>query len=195
MSDPRVYHSKTELLRSIIKPLPAANHATDCPFRDLERMLEGYEKNWGLNLDPDFQRGHVWTAAQRIAYLEGIYRGTVGESQRTIQFNAPHWETEDHGGDLPNEIQILDGLQRLTTVRMFMAGKLRIFNGLHVDDFEGSNYSTRMAVYRLRFTIHNFAWRKDVLQWYISVNEGGSPHAPEEIDRVKALLAITGNQN
>lgn len=92
MSEQSVFDSKTTLLDSIIQPIPDPHYTIDSPFIDLERMLEGYHNNWGLNLEPDFQRGHVWTDAQRISYMEGILRGTVGESQRVIQFNAPHWD-------------------------------------------------------------------------------------------------------
>ena len=191
MSDLISYESKNTLLKSIINPLPDPNYTVDAHFITLERMLDGYQRDWGLNLDPDFQRGHVWTLEQRVAYLEGVFRGTVGDSQRVIQFNAPHWESEQHGGDLPSEIQIVDGLQRLTSIRQFMAGELRIFNGLHVEDFDGSRYSPRMGQYRLKFSIHNFIWRRDLLSYYLDINTGGTPHSLEEIDRVKGLLAAT----
>lgn len=181
--------SKTALLNRIIKPLPNPRHTVDCPFIDLEWMLDGYQKNWGgLNLEPDFQRGHVWTKAQRIAFMEGIFRGTVGENQLRIQFNAPHWEDEHHGGDLPNEIQVVDGLQRLTTVRLFIAGELRIFDGLQVGDLDESHYSTKKPCYRLLFAMHNFSRRADLLRYYLDINAGGTPHSASEIQRVRALL-------
>ncbi|MFM5363260.1 DUF262 domain-containing protein [Aeromonas veronii] len=120
------YEEKNAALDAIICPLPNPRYTIDAPFRYIEHMLNGYDKDWGgLNLDPDFQRGHVWTPEQRVAFMGGIFRGTVGDSQRIIQFNAPHWDNH-HGGDLPNELQIVDGLQRLTTVRMFMAGEFAI---------------------------------------------------------------------
>lgn len=30
---------------------------------------------------------------------------------------------------------------------------------------------------------------KDVLQWYIEMNEGGTPHTKEEIQKVKDMVA------
>lgn len=185
------YDSKSALLRSIINPLPQPNYSVDVTFSGLEGALERYKRDWGLNLDPDFQRGHVWVHEQRVAYLEGVFRGTVSDSQRVIQLNAPHWDNERHGGDLPNEIQIVDGLQRLTAVRKFMAGDLRIFDGLHVSDFDGSSYSTKMALYRLRFNIHSFAWRRDLLAYYLDINTGGTPHSEAEIERVRGLLSAS----
>ncbi len=30
----------------------------------------------GLNLDPDFQRGHVWTTRQQVKFIEFLLRGS-----------------------------------------------------------------------------------------------------------------------
>lgn len=37
--------------------------------------------------------------------------------------------------------------------------------------------------------INDLQYEKDVLQWYIEMNEGGTPHTKEEIQRVKDLLS------
>lgn len=183
------YESKNAELYMLIRPLPNPRYTIDASFRYIEHQLDGYAKDWGgLNLDPDFQRGHVWTDDQRIAFMEGIFRGAVGDSQRIIQFNAPHWDGENHDGDLPNEIQIVDGLQRLTTVRMFMAGEIEIFGGLKASDLDGSHFSVNRPNYRLQFAMHNFANRADLLRYYLSINSGGTPHSQSEIERVRKLL-------
>ena len=184
------YEEKNAALDQLIRPLPNPRYTIDVSFRYIEHQLNGYEQDWGgLNLEPDFQRGHVWTYEQRVAFIEGIFRGTVGDSQRIIQFNVPHWDDENHGGDLPNEIQIVDGLQRLTTVRMFMAGEIAIFGGLKASDLDGSKYAVNRPSYRLQFAIHNFANRADLLRYYLAINSGGTPHSTSEIERVKGLLA------
>lgn len=41
----------------------------------------------------------------------------------------------------------------------------------------------------IRVNINNLQTRKEVLQWYIEFNSGGTVHTKEEIDRVKELLA------
>ncbi|MGS3149145.1 DUF262 domain-containing protein, partial [Aeromonas caviae] len=175
------YEEKNAALDQLIRPLPNPRYTIDVSFRYIEHQLNGYEQDWGgLNLEPDFQRGHVWTHEQRVAFIEGIFRGTVGDSQRIIQFNVPHWDDENHGGDLPNEIQIVDGLQRLTTVRMFMAGEIAIFGGLKASDLDGSKYAVNRPSYRLQFAIHNFANRADILRYYLAINSGGTPHSTSE---------------
>ncbi|MDH0348200.1 DUF262 domain-containing protein [Aeromonas dhakensis] len=186
--DRSAYDDKNAFISRLIKPLPEAHSSTDASFRDIELILAGYQENYGLNLNPDFQRGHVWTKAQRVAFIEGLYRGTVGESQRIIQFNAPYWGLDKHEGDLPNEVQIVDGLQRLTTVRLYVADELKIFGGLRASDFNDSRYSVKMSNWRLRFNIHTFIWRHELLRYYLDINSGGTPHSKAELERVRALL-------
>jgi hypothetical protein len=41
----------------------------------LEENLQHYKKNYGLELQPDFQRAHVWTDEQRTKYVEWILMG------------------------------------------------------------------------------------------------------------------------
>lgn len=36
--------------------------------------------------------------------------------------------------------------------------------------------------------VNNLKTEKEVLQWYIDMNAGGTPHTTEEIDRVKKLI-------
>lgn len=177
--------AKNKLLDDLIQPLPDPRYQVDVHFNYIEKQLESFAKDYSLNLSPDFQRGHVWTMAQRTAFMEGLMRGTVGSSLRVIQFNAPAWYEDDHGGDLGNEIQIIDGLQRLTTVRMYLAGEVPAF-GLTVQDFEGSNYSTR--VLGLKFAVYTYRNRADLLRYYLSINSGGTPHSEAEIARVRTLL-------
>lgn len=43
--------------------------------------------------------------------------------------------------------------------------------------------STRFQVY-----INGLTIKKDELRWYIELNEGGTPHTEEEINRVKGML-------
>jgi len=84
------------------------------------RIKEWEEDDYyALKLNPDFQRGHVWTEEQQIAYMEYLLMG--GNNARTIYFNKPSW------GDFRarsgyDEFVCVDGLQRLTAVRKYCSG-------------------------------------------------------------------------
>lgn len=189
------YSRKTEALSKIIRPLQTAKYEADVEWRYIQKALEEYAKDYGgMDLTPDFQRGHVWTPRQQQHYIENVLRGVISTSGFIIQLNCPNWEMGDDGysGDLPRGMQCIDGLQRITAVTQFLAGEVKPF-GLAVDDLNGSSFSMKMSRYRFRLAIHNFKTRAQLLQHYLDLNAGGTPHSSDEIERVSkmrdALLA------
>ena len=63
------------------------NYHVDVSWTQLEFWLEGQKKDYGLDLEPDFQRAHVWSKDKQIAYVEFCLR--EGKSSRDIYFNCP----------------------------------------------------------------------------------------------------------
>lgn len=178
---------RTAALSQIIHPLRTAAYEVDYPFSGVERMLQDFAKDWGgVELNPDFQRGHVWASEQQQHYIENILRGVVSSSGLLVQFNCPNWNDRGYAGDLPRGMQCIDGLQRLTAVRKFLAGEVRPF-GLQVRDLDRSFFSMTGLTYRFRVAIHDFRSRKDLLQHYLDLNAGGIPHSKEELERVRKL--------
>lgn len=178
-------------LDEIIKPLPASGYSVDYDFNAVERMLVWLAEGTGsvVELCPDFQRGHVWTEAQQVHFIENVLRGIVPPSGLEIKFNAPAWH-DDSSGDLSATVQCIDGLQRLTAVRRFMDGEIRPF-GLSAKDLDGTKYMvTRGARYRLKVSVFTFQNRKELLQYYVDSNAGGTPHSTEEIERVKSMIEV-----
>lgn len=148
----------------------------ECEY-PMELFVEAIEKFKadGLQLNPDFQRGHVWTEEQQVSYIEYLLQG--GTTGRVVYFNNP----SGYSGDFV----CVDGLQRITAVQRFVNNEIRVF-GSYYADFEG----TLKNVFMLRININNLRSRKQVLQWYIEMNSGGVVHTQEEIGRVKELLLM-----
>ena len=140
--------------------------------------IEGFD---GLNLDPDFQRGHVWSEEKQIAYVEFCLRG--GQSSRVILFNHPNWR-----GSYKGEMTLVDGKQRLEAVRKFIRNELPIFGGNFLNDFDDSDLLLRSTYAELEFKVNNLKNRKDLLEWYLQLNTGGVIHTDEEIEKVQRLL-------
>lgn len=182
-------------LHALIQPFHKAKYEIDMGFAHLEKWLDSMNRDWGrdgkpgLNLDPDFQRGHVWDDAQRVRYIEYLLRG--GTAANTIHWNHAYWEFfPGHAApDLPYELQIVDGKQRLEAVRRFMRGEVRAF-GMLATDFAGTEFDVnRVFNFRLRMNIHSLTSRAELLKFYLALNSGGVVHTPEELDRVRGLLA------
>ena len=174
-------------LENIEKLMDKSSYEINVSFKQIECTLKEFEEDYGLELNPDFQRGHVWTEEQQIAYVEFILRG--GNSANIIYFNCPDFvmgscERIKNADKLP--MQCLDGLQRLTAIRKFLNNKLPIFNGNYLNDFEDEDNILRM--HPIKFNVNNLQTKRDIIKWYIDYNSAGTYHSKEEIDRVKKLL-------
>lgn len=152
----------------------------DIPWTSLESTLAGYAKDYGLELEPDFQRAHVWDAKKQSAYVEFCLRG--GKSSKEIYWNSPAFGRNEKKS--PEAIVLVDGLQRLTAVRKFMNNEIKVcgyrFNE-YTDKFSWAENS-------FSFNINDLDTRAEVLQWYLDLNAGGVAHTDDEIAKVRALL-------
>lgn len=172
-----------------VRPQAAPTYTVDLQLPSVESFLKGLEGDMAtaggrVELEPDFQRGHVWTEQQRTSYLEALIRGNA---PRTIQFNCPGWSGRGDCGDIPSfTFQCIDGLQRFTAVRRFIAGEVRVFGGMTAADLRGSPFDARR--FSLQIAVHEFKNRSDLLQFYLDLNAGGTVHAQSELERVRALL-------
>ena len=70
-----------------IKVFPNIHYHCDVPMSFIPEKIAKWEREQGLQLNPDFQRGHVWTTRQQIAYIEYLMRDPV--SGKEIYFNHP----------------------------------------------------------------------------------------------------------
>lgn len=166
--------------------IAGGGYQCNMPLEDLDGWLTRKEADpyYQLQLNPDFQRGHVWTTAQQSAYLE--YFLTGGQSGLTIFFNKPSWQA---GGEEPrayDDFVCVDGLQRLTALRGFVRGEATAF-GQRLADF-GQGIRQARNSDALVFNINNLQTRAEVLTWYLQMNAGGTPHTTAEISRVQTLL-------
>ena len=152
-------------------------YSVDVSWSFLPKWLKQEFEDGHLDMDPDFQRGHVWTLEKQSAFVEFMLRG--GDSSRNIYFNCAGYMQPSES----TEYVLVDGKQRLTAVTKFLDNQVPVFNGYYFNDFQD-----RPTSLRFRININNLETRAEVLQWYIDLNTGGVVHSKEEIDRVKLLL-------
>ena len=160
------------------------NYGVDVSWCDLPESIARYEKNYGLDVCPDFQRGHVWTPEQRTAYVESKLSGGIPHQSDIIRFNCPGWQNSFEG-----QMVCVDGLQRLTSALMFLRDEVSVFGG-HVLSRIGNGKVPWDVSFRV--TINDLRTREAVLNWYLELNAGGTPHSATEIARVRALLTASG---
>ena len=161
------------------------NYEVNVPLTSLEERIQDWisDPHYKLQINPDFQRGHVWTMEQQVNFVEFFLRG--GKTGRVIYFNKPSWHfqaTTEY-----DDFVIVDGLQRLTALRMFLTGKIKAF-GLFINQFENGIGRARCRD-NLKFNINSLQTRKQVLEWYLEMNTGGVVNTAAEIERVRGLLS------
>lgn len=161
---------------SDIPTFPRASWCVDIGWDYLERFLDS-QFEIGLDLEPDFQRAHVWTREQQIAYVEYQLRG--GEVAREITCNAKDWSS-----GRVHDYVIVDGKQRLEAVRAFLRGDIPAF-GHYRHEYTDR---LRMTVVGLKWRVTELATREEVLELYLNINAGGTPHTKDELERVRSLL-------
>lgn len=128
-----------------------------------------------LDLEPDFQRGHVWKKSQQVAYVEYCLKG--GAQNNKLLFNCVGWM-----GNFKGPFVIVDGKQRLEAVRKFLRDDLEVFGQ------KCSEFGKLPHEYHFVVNINNLKTREEVLQWYLEMNSGGTPHTKAELDKVRVLL-------
>ncbi len=171
----------------LVRPVERPTRSFHCGFNYLEKWLDGEMENarHGVDLNPDFQRGHVWTEYQQQYFIENTLRKLVGEDGLTIRLNCPTWRNDQASdSDLLDQVVCIDGLQRLTAIRKFIAGDMEPF---------GINYTELPRRILLRdntvvLKMYDFQYRRDLLQFYLDINGGGTVHTESELSRVREML-------
>lgn len=162
---------------SIKKLTNEGSYCVNVPLESLAETIDRYIEKYDLQLNPDFQRGHVWTETQQSAFVEYVLKG--GQVQ-PIRFNHTSWMSFRPG----SEMVCVDGLQRITALLKFMNNELPVFGGYKKDQID----NLKIWNYDIQVNINNLKTRKEVLQWYIDLNTGGTVHTDDEINKVKDLL-------
>lgn len=174
-------------LRDIPKLTRTASYVVEVSWDSLEHTLAHYDQHpTVLELDPEFQRAHVWDDLKRQRYVEYVLRG--GKSSRDIYFNHANWMGSWHG-----TMYLVDGKQRLEAVLRFLHDDLPVgtdWPGYPTGGLVLSQFEDRLShEHSFKFHVNDLATYPEVLQWYLDLNEGGVVHTQTELDHVRQLLA------
>lgn len=157
------------------------NYSVDTLLIYLDRTIREWQEEVGLELCPNFQRGHVWTQEQQVKFVEYILRG--GKTSPLL-FN----DKNGFQKGIPEDFVCVDGLQRLTALLLFLNDELLVF-GHKRSQIEGIDRRLRELALTVR--VNGLKTDAQVLEWYLELNSGGTPHTEEELDRVRNLLVAT----
>ena len=152
----------------------SANYRVDMPWDFAFEWIQ--TKDFTVDLNPDFQRAHVWIEEQQIRYVEFILRG--GKSSRDIYWNCATWMSSFN-----TPLVLVDGKQRLRAAERFINNEIPAFGYLRKEYEDKLGFHAAFVFY-----VNDLRTRAEVLQWYLDLNDGGVIHTRDEIDKVRRLL-------
>lgn len=135
-----------------------------------------------IDLAPEFQRHYVWKDHQRCGLIESILLGIPLPS---FYFN----ESSDA------RLQVVDGVQRLNTVKLFVGGSFKLEKMTYLRPLEGRAYQDLDSVYRRRFqstqivahVIDPQTPSRVKFDIFRRINTGGTPLSAQEIRHCMSL--------
>lgn len=132
---------------------------------------------FGVDFNPDYQRGNVWDLSDRIALIDSIFNNNeIGR----FCFNKLPFVS---GG---RTLEIVDGKQRLTTIINFVLSNFS-YQGYYWHEL--NPYDRRMFKNKIvQVAEIQKADKKKVYQYFLKMNVSGRPQNPKHIEYVKELL-------
>jgi hypothetical protein len=104
-------------------------------------------------------------------------------SGRDVYYNHPTWGSFEDAEKYP--LEIIDGQQRITAVVSFLNSEFPVFGNNYYRDFEGG-LDSNTAFFKVH--VFNMKTRREVIEWYIAFNAGGTVHTAEELNHARELL-------
>lgn len=132
----------------------------------------------GLEMNPDFQRGFCWSEQQQVKFVEYLLRG--GKTH-PIRMNNPQYFPNNN--TTYSDFVMVDGLQRTTAILRFLRGEIKAF-GYTCDKMNKSCF----RYFTIRIEIYNIESKKEVVQWYLDLNTGGTIHKEKDLKIARDIL-------
>ena len=142
--------------------------------------LMHYHYNFGIDFNPDYQRGYVWNEADKELLLDSIFKNIDIGKFVLIHLSDSEWMERGFG------YEILDGKQRLTALIEFYENKLsykgKYYNDLSRKDKRAFN-EHQIAVAEVRETD-----KKTVLKYFLMLNRTGKSMDESHLTEVEKML-------
>ena len=172
-----------------MKPWDPAAIRVDPKTFSLKQVIDMIEDG-DIQLAPDFQRLRVWNAVQKSQLIESILL--------RIPLPAFYFSSDEHGF-----LQVVDGMQRLSTINDFFHGKFKL-TGLEylqeslgnktykdLENFEGSLWARRIKTTQIFANVIDPQSPVQVkFDIFKRLNTGGTPLNSQEIRH-----CISGNRS
>ncbi|MBU5442323.1 DUF262 domain-containing protein [Paenibacillus sp. MSJ-34] len=156
---------------------------TDLNLRFSYRMLIDLINrvyHYGVNFDPEYQRGYVWEPEDKVKLVESVFSNIDIGKFAFIQYDTKTWVKRGFG------YEILDGKQRLRAIIDYYEDRFR-WRGKTFSELSPRDRN-HFLNYPVIFAEPKGLSREQTLRYFILLNTVGKSMSQEQLDQVKALL-------
>ena len=152
--------------------------------RDMISLLHLSFSSYGVDLDPEYQRGNVWTPEQKVALIDSIFHNV--DIGKFAIIKRP-WGPNKNVPITQKLYEMLDGKQRLTALVEFFTGQF---------SYKGKYYFELHPRDQSHFTRYSVSWaetadltKEQKYRYFLKLNTTGTPVDPKHMEKVADMLA------
>lgn len=133
---------------------------------------------WGIDTEPEYQRGNVWSLEDKVALIDSIFNDI--EIGRIVLMKRDFSESRQ------NSYEIIDGKQRLTALVEFFEDRFQykglFYSQMHPQD-QNHFENKQLAIIETPQLS-----REEVLEYFVRLNTAGRPVNPDHLEKVKSMM-------
>ena len=151
--------------------------------RDVRSLLYMYFTDHGIDLNPEYQRGNVWTAEQKEALIESVFNNV--DIGKFAIIKRP-WGPDGNKPLTPLLYEMLDGKQRLTALVEFFTGHFA-YKGIYYNDLHPGDQS-HFRNYSVSYAETSPLTKEQKYRYFLKLNTTGTPVDPKHMEKVAGML-------
>jgi len=151
--------------------------------RDMRYLLSLMCREYGIDLEPEYQRGLVWNKDQKLSLIDSIYKN-IDIGKFTI-IKRP-WGNDPTKPKTPKLYEMLDGKQRITALWEFYTCQFK-YNGKYFFELTHSDRS-HFKNFKISYAECEPLTNEQKYRYFLKLNTTGVAIDKKHIESVNKLL-------
>lgn len=150
--------------------------------RDLISLLNMMVREYGIDLEPEYQRGNVWSNLQKYNLIDSVFRNI--DIGKFAVIKRP-WGSNPNIPDTPKLYEMLDGKQRLTALFEYYTGRF-MYKGTYYYELHPRDQS-HFKHYTISYAESSPLTKEQKYRYFLKLNTTGTPVDKNHLKKVKEL--------
>lgn len=144
------------------------------------RSLLVFAHEFGVNVNPEYQRDYVWEEQDKLNLIESIFNHIEIGKFAFIENSSKTWTQTGFS------YEVVDGKQRLQTIVDFYEGKLK-YKGLSFRDLSVEDRNHFIS-YPVSIATLDEMTKEEVYRYFLYMNKHGKVMSEEHLQKIEAEL-------